>query len=764
MYKYLIHIRGLVQGVGFRPFIYRTAMEEGVKGEVENFTGGVLVRALFPSEEACKRFVGRIENEHPPVASLYAVEVTPDPDAADYTSFTIAPSREGTGNVTQVAPDIAVCPDCLNDRTAQAHRLNYPFINCTRCGPRFSIISDLPYDREHTTMRTFRMCPRCRDEYSRVTDRRFHAQPVACNHCGPSYYAMYGGTRHTAYAYLLQLSARLLARGEVIAAKGTGGYHLLCDARNEQAVERLREIKARDTKPFALMFRDMETLQTYAAVSGGEAACLTSWRRPVVLLEQRRPLARAANPGMRTLGAMLPSMPVHYDWFDRLDTPALVMTSGNRHRRPVARTEAEATEQFGAEVPLVLHHSREIHNRADDSVLHVCGTLPRLIRRARGYAPEPLPAGAPADGILAFGAGQANTFALGKGSEILLSQHIGNLENLETFRFYTEAIEHFRRLFRFVPRQLVCDLHPGYLSSREAERWSEAHTLPLLRVQHHHAHAAACLAEYGLHRPVVALVMDGTGLGADGHIWGGEFLLCNRSSYRRLAHLEYLPMPGGDKASLQPWRMAASCLHTWGLPFPRRFVQRVGEERLLPIRRMIDRKIHTPLTSGAGRLFDAVASLLGLCDTSTHQAEAPVLLEQAAAGAPPPPPYPFDPSGETLSLRKTVEAILHDMEQHAPAAHISARFHTTLAHLLAEKAFLLREPTKAAEAVLAGGCFQNKHLTLLIQELFARRGIPLYIPSRIPCNDGGISAGQLIIASSLPAAGTGQAPPPERPI
>jgi hydrogenase maturation protein HypF len=449
---------------------------------------------------------------------------------------------------------------------------------------------------------------------------------------------------------------------------------------------------------------------------------------------------------MRSLGVMLPYMPLHYDWFSRLDTPALVMSSGNRNELPIATSEAEAEEAFAGEVALVLHHSREIHNRIDDSVVQVCGGLPCLIRRSRGYAPEPLLAGAQVEGILALGAEQLNTFALGKGDTMLQSQHIGDLKNWETFRFYTESLARFQQLFRFKPRLLVCDLHPDYLSSREAERLAATQGLPLLRVQHHHAHAAACMAEYGLHRPLIAILMDGAGLGEDGHIWGGEFFLCDRRSYQRLAHLEYLPLPGGDKAALEPWRMATACLHHWALPFPEGFVARLGEGRIAQIRRMIERGVHTPLSSSAGRLFDAVASLLGVCDLATRQAEAPILLEQAIdcgeARA-----YPLPAMDELISFRPLLEAILQDMASGTATGILSARFHHTFAHVLFDKARQLREQSGVEEVLLSGGCFQNKYLVTLLQRLFAREGIPLYVPSRVPCNDGGISIGQLAIAS-----------------
>lgn len=756
-----IRIRGLVQGVGFRPFIYRVAQEMGILGEVENRTDGVIILAEL-SDEDCERFIQRIREEHPVVASVFSIEMVPAV-SKNYTSFSIIPGKGKSDVVTQVAPDIAVCLDCLRDRITQKHRLDYPFINCTHCGPRFSIIQDLPYDRERTTMSGFTMCPDCRQEYTDVDDRRFHAQPLACNHCGPSYYISANRTGERGYATLLDSVLRLIREGEVIAVKGIGGYNLVCDAMNKKAVKRLREVKERDSKPFALMFRDLETLRQYTFVDETEAECLTSWRRPIVLLKQRKPLAEGINPGMQTLGCMLPYMPIHYDWFEQLKMPALVMTSGNISDLPIAISEEEAEEQFGGKVALILHHNRPIHNRVDDSVLQVCEGQPCLIRRSRGYVPEPFFSHTSVEGVLAFGAEQVNTFALGKGDTIIQSQYIGDLKNWETFRFYTESMERFQRLFRFTPRRLVCDLHPDYLSSREAERMAEELRLPLQRVQHHHAHALACMAEYRLEEPVIAIVMDGTGLGDDGHIWGGEFFLCDRHGYQRLAHLEYLPLPGGDKAVLEPWRMAVSCLHHWNLPIPESLIQRVGEEPITRICQMIDRQINTPLTSSAGRLFDAIASLTGICDVSSRQAEAPILLEQAISEGDF-LPYPFSRYNDCrdavrhasttsnyysrdISLRPVFEAILQDLEEGVPSGIISARFHTTLAHLLTIKARQLLTQTEATKVVISGGCFQNKNLTTSLQHLFASENIPLYIPSRIPCNDSGIAVGQIFFTT-----------------
>ena len=747
----VLTIQGLVQGVGFRPFIYRIASEMGICGEVDNRNNGVCIRAVLTASQR-EQLIGRIRREHPVVASTHCISVTEVVMAENpYTDFRITPSRSDSDEVTQVAPDIAVCPECLRDRKAQPHRLQYPFINCTHCGPRFSIIRDLPYDRRQTTMSAFPMCSECRKEYTTVSDRRFHAEPVACNHCGPSYYTLYNRETLTDYPELLALSSRLLGEGEVIAAKGIGGYHLVCDATNEQAVARLREIKQRDGKPFAVMFRNPEQVRQFAWLNEVEEECLLSWRRPIVLLKQRRPLAASVNPGMQTLGCMLPYMPIHEDWFERLDTPVLVMTSGNLSDCPIAITPGEAERQLAGKVPLLLHHNRDIHNRVDDSVLQVCGGQPCLMRRSRGYVPEPFFADRPVEGILAFGAEKVNTFALGKGETILQSQYIGDLKNWETYRFYTESLERFRHLFRFRPSRLVCDLHPDYLSSREAERLSSDLHLPLLHVQHHHAHAAACMLEYGLDEPVIALVLDGTGLGDDGKAWGGEIFLCDRRSYKRLSHLEYVPLPGGDKASMEPWRMAVACLwHYFGeeLPFPSGFVQRIGEAKIQMLLKMMEKGIHTPYTSSAGRLFDAVASLLGVCDVSTHQAEAPVKLEQLASDEHQ-SRYSVLIEEEVISMRPVLKGILEDLNAGVPVGDLSSRFHNTLSWLLLEKAKLYRLQTGVEKVVISGGCFQNKRLTEQLQRMFAKEDIPLYVPGRIPCNDGGIAVGQLAIAASL---------------
>lgn len=742
-----IVIEGLVQGVGFRPFIYLLARQMRLTGEVSNTVNGVVIRAAL-SEKEEELFLRRIRQECPPVAVIYRIEVVErEAGKGCFPDFRIVASGAEEAHITRVAPDIAICDACLEDRKKQPHRINYPFINCTHCGPRFSIIKSLPYDRARTTMDAFEMCDCCRKEYTNPADRRFHAQPVACNHCGPVYYATYQGRYTENYEELLRLSISLIEQGEVIAVKGVGGYHLVCDACNSHAVGKLRELKCRDLKPFAVMFGQLQTLKTFVHCGAKEEEMLTSYRRPIVLLKQKRQLAEGINPGMNTLGVMLPYMAIHYDWFELLDTPALVMTSGNLSECPIVITPEEAEVQFGGKVALLLHHNRPIQNRVDDSIEQLVASEPCLIRRSRGYTPEPFFAEENLEGILAFGAEKTGSFALGKDNTCILSQYIGDLKNWETFTFYKEAMDRFQTLFRFSPRALVCDLHPDYFSSIYAETISREENLPLIRVQHHHAHAVACMLEHKLNEKVIAIVWDGVGLGDDGQAWGGEFLLCDRTNYTRLAHLAYIPMPGGDRASEEPWRMAVAYMHQFGLSLPRAFIARIGAKKIGQIEMLMDKKLNCPLTSGAGRLFDALASLLGLCDVANHQAQAAICLEQTAALSVTTEVYPVACS-ESISFREMFEQIMVDINEHKPVSEICAKIHSTLADLIFRMSVKLLKESGVSRVVLSGGCFQNKRLTELVVNLFSREGISLYIPCRIPCNDGGIAAGQLAIAAA----------------
>ncbi|MDR1763368.1 MAG: carbamoyltransferase HypF [Dysgonamonadaceae bacterium] len=745
---YKITVRGLVQGVGFRPFIYLLAKDMGLRGTVSNSNNGVeIVVELIGLEKDI--FIGRIKKEHPQAAEIHSIEIEETEETElDYGDFSIVRSASRSDEITQVAPDIAVCDDCLADRRLQTHRKNYPFINCTHCGPRFSIIRDLPYDRCRTTMADFRMCAACEKEFTDPADRRFHAQPVACNSCGPQYYI---DNEENTYEEVLAKSVSAINAGKVVAIRGIGGYHLVCDAANDKAVRQLRKIKDRDTKPFAVMFANLEAMQDYVLVNEEETRNISNWRRPIVLLKTRENPAYSCseqvNPGMKTLGCMLPYMPIHYDWFEHLQTPVIVMTSGNLNDRPIIISPEEARNELGGRADLLIHHNRPVHNRVDDSVVQVCGGQACIVRRSRGYVPEPLFTEVETEGILAFGAEKVNTFALGKGSTIIQSQYIGDLKNEETFAFYAEAMQRFCNLFRFKPRMLVCDLHPDYLSSLHAEKIAKENGLQLIRVQHHYAHAAACMLEYGLREPVLAVIWDGIGLGDDGAAWGGEFFLCDGRNYRRLAHPDYVTMPGGDRASLEPWRMAAAWLKHYDIPLPQRFTERIGKEKIAQINSMLEKNINCPLTSSIGRLFDAAASLSGVCDFTSRQAEAAILLEQIA-NLDCRSSYSIDSESNPISFRPLFEEIIEDLQQNVPASRISAKFHNMLIDLILSKTLQFSKQYGINKIVISGGCFQNKFLVEGLQKRFAETPLTLFVPSRIPCNDSGIAAGQLFIAAN----------------
>ncbi len=748
-HTYKIRIRGLVQGVGFRPFVYRLATEERLTGTVENGVEGVRIVVCDVEEEYLRRFAERLRREAPPAARIWEVEILPSEEGrgcpADGT-FHILPSTADDTGITQVSPDIAVCDDCLRDMKRQLHRLDYPFINCTNCGPRFTIVTDLPYDRANTTMQVFEMCDVCRAEYEDVHDRRFHAQPVVCNRCGPHYTLWQEGGGTEDLSRILKKTSEILMAGGLVAVKGVGGYFLACDATCESAVRRLREAKVREGKPFAVMFRDVEAVRRFARLPAAAEAELTSWRRPVVLLQaEGEATAPSVSMGFPTVGAILPYMPFHYLLFEQLPLPALVFTSGNLSDEPIVIDDGEARSRLGPVTDAVLTYNRRIHNRTDDSVVRFVRGRRRVLRRSRGFAPAPVIMPFPVDNILATGAELVNCFCLGREDQAIMSQHIGDLKNYETYAFFTESVERMTRLFRVEPSLVACDLHPDYLSTRYAQETG----LPLTAVQHHHAHVAAVMAEHGLTEEVIGVSFDGTGLGDDGHIWGGEFLVCDLAGYRRITHLGYVPMPGGDRAVMQPWRMALAYLyHTFGeemagLPLP--VVEKAGREGILdPVMTMIRQEINTPLTSSAGRLFDAVAALTGICTTSTFHAEAPMRLEAAATegekGV-----YPWERSG-TVDMTPLIRAVVADIRKKVSPAIIAARFHNTLIEMITTVTEEIREAAGIGKVVLTGGAFQNSILLAGTEEMLEKKGFEVFRPLEFPVNDGGIALGQLAVA------------------
>jgi len=741
---YLIHIKGLVQGVGFRPFIFRVASEFNLNGEVENRNDGVFIK-INCDENTLNDFVNAVRNTAPPASSIESIE-TKQTDFIDFSDFQIVKSNSVSDRVTEVSPDIAVCDDCLRDMKTQPNRIDYPFINCTNCGPRFTIIKDLPYDREKTTMREFIMCDDCRKEYTDVRDRRFHAQPVACSVCGPEYTLHYNGESVKGIDAILQQLGELFHNGKIVAIKGIGGFFLACDALNEEAVQRLRKLKNREGKPFAVMFSSLPKLKEYAHVEAAEEKSLTSLKRPIVLLNSKKELAPSVCVGFGTVGAMLPYMPLHYLLFEKTNLDVIVLTSGNISEEPIITDNSDALSILTKVADAVVTYNRDIYNRADDSVVTIVNDKERVSRRSRGYAPAPVNLKLTVDGILATGAELVNCFAIGKHDQAILSQHIGDLKNMETYAFYCECLERYKKLFRFEPQVVVSDLHPDYLSTRYAAESG----LPHVKVQHHHAHIASCMAEHGLNETVIGISFDGTGLGDDGHIWGSEFLIADLKNYSRFSHFEYIPLPGGDRVTDEPWRVAVSFLHKYdGMDFLNRnlpFLKDVNAASVAMICQAIDKKINAPLSSGSGRLFDAVSALINLCPVSKFHAEAPMRLEsvidKSIGDA-----YPFETDG-AICFEPTFRAILHDMEKQISVPVIAAKFHNMLIAAVIETAGRLKKECGSSKVVLSGGTFQNKYLLGNLERKLTQQGFEVYTHQRIPTNDGGIALGQLVIAAA----------------
>lgn len=734
--------------MGFRPFICRLAAKHNLFGEVDNRTDGVSV-IIQGDLRSADHFSNDILQNAPPASQIKSIEIIPT-EITNYDRFMIAKSKDHYGHITEVSPDIAVCDECLHDMANDPERIDYPFVNCTNCGPRFSIIEELPYDRPKTTMRSFTMCRHCRVEYNNILDRRFHAQPVACNNCGPVYTykddsESFSDIRNILGEIVIQING-----GKIIAIKGLGGYHLMCDALNNKVVSELRERKQRDAKPFAVMFRDMDAVKEYCIVNDEEAKELTSWRRPVVILKQKKPLSESVSNGLNTTGAMLPYMPFHYLIFRKLNNPVVVMTSGNISDEPVISDDKKAESEFRNIADSFISYNREILNRVDDSVVRIINNKPSLIRRSRGYVPRPVDLRLDLDGIVALGAEQKNTFCIGKGHQALMSQHIGDLKNQATFEFLTESIKRFSILFRFKPSYIACDLHPDYLSARYAESLESDLQIPLVKIQHHHAHIASCMAEHGIEDKIIGISMDGTGYGTDGNIWGGEFLIADLGSFERYDHFDYIALPGGDKAVNEPWRIALSFIHRYcSRSFDLKLIpafRQIDDAKILMVIEMLEKNINSPLSSGAGRLFDAVSAILGLCTTASFDSEAPMRLESVADSGTE-SFYPFNKGGP-ISFGDTINAVLADIGE-TPVPIISAKFHNTIAHVILELSEKIRNEKNLNTVILSGGVFQNRYLTERSMNLLLRKGFNVYLNHQVPSNDGGISLGQLVIASKL---------------
>ncbi|MFL6296458.1 MAG: carbamoyltransferase HypF [Actinomycetes bacterium] len=748
-----VRVEGIVQGVGFRPFVHALAGRLGLAGLVGNDAGGVFVE-VEGAAETVERFLEALSAEAPPLAVIERVTATPLAPTGT-PGFAIAPSKTGGQRQTLVSPDTATCADCLRELADPAdRRFRYPFINCTNCGPRFTIVRDVPYDRPATTMASFAMCADCAREYHDPADRRFHAQPVCCPACGPALRLLDRDGRATDGDPLAEAAARLRA-GAVVAVKGLGGYHLAADAAAEPAVAALRARKHREDKPFAVMVADLDGARSLCLVDPAEEAMLASPRRPIVLL-RRLPGAAVAEPvapGNRSLGVMLPYAPLHHLLLDEVGRP-IVLTSGNVSDEPIAYRDADALERLGGIADWFLVHNRPIHVRADDSVVRGFRGRELPLRRSRGFAPQPLGLPWPFPRhVLACGAELKHTFCVARDGHAFVSHHIGDLENYETFRSFTEGVGHFRRLFAVEPEVVAHDLHPEYLSTKYA---LELDGVELEGVQHHHAHVAACLADNGEPGPVIGVAFDGLGFGTDGTIWGGELLVADLRGFRRAGHLEVVPMPGGAAAIREPWRMAAAWLDAaLGGRVPERLAvvgrNRDRWERVLSLARS---GTASPATSSAGRLFDAVAAILGVRDAVNYECQAALELEQLADPGEP-AAYPVrvaaaDARGGPLRLAGTdlVLAVVEDLEVGVAPPLVAARFHNGLAAATVAACQALREESGLGTVALSGGVFQNM---LLLERMVAgleRTGFRALVHSRVPPNDGGISLGQAAVAAA----------------
>ena len=912
-------VSGIVQGVGFRPFVHRLAHDLALKGWVLNSTEGVVIEVEGPGD-LVDSFVRALPREAPPRAQVDRIDRTDLPPIG-YASFAIEASQEAEGQFALISPDICICDDCLREmRDPTDRRFRYPFINCTNCGPRFTVVADVPYDRPKTTMGCFPMCPECEAEYHDPSNRRFHAQPNGCPKCGPSLWLarkdvgggvsaglmpplpqplppqrgeggrppprlLDGGGEGVGVVHdeAIQEARRLLAGGAIVAIKGLGGFHLACDATNDEAVAELRRRKQRSDKPFAVMSPDADSVATYCYLDDDERQLLESPQRPIVLLRRREgsPISPLVAPNNRFLGVMLPYTPLHYLLLEQsqgdgetgrrgdgekdsppprdgrdatcrvstvqgeawtgqsVDMPsgmstgsqgegdgrlqqenvaapfmgasdqvglegetaagtrrlkpaatepsgtqnpeprtqnpsqhsalstqhppwrplALVMTSGNLSEEPIATGNREALERLRGLAGAFLLHDRDIQVRCDDSVTRLFRGREAVIRRSRGYAPFPVRLGFELRDILACGGELKSTFCITKGNYAFLSQHVGDLENAETLESFARSVDHFRRLFRLEITAVAHDLHPEYLSTRYA--WGlagEDGRLPLLPVQHHHAHIAACMAENGIDELVIGVAFDGTGFGDDGRLWGGEFLICDFAGYRRAAHLKYLPLPGGEAAIRRPYRMAASylldCFGPEILESDLPPVRAASRSELAVLRQQIERGINSPLTSSAGRLFDAVSSLAGLRQMVNYEGQAAIELEMAALEGVEErydwTPLPGEP--QVIDVRPALREIVEEVRRGTPVGVISARFHNTVADLIARTCDRLREETGLATVALSGGVFQNLFLLERTCRLLEARGFRVLIHHQVPPNDGGIALGQAVIANRVLSA------------
>ena len=752
-----LKVNGIVQGVGFRPFVYNLAGRYGITGEVANTSSGVSIH-VEGTRKNIESFCDDLVSKNPPLANV--TEITYHLEQVEgFKNFSIAQSRGCGVKSTLISPDVSVCDDCLSELfDPHDRRYQYPFINCTNCGPRYTIIDDIPYDRPNTSMKYFKMCKKCQAEYDDPGNRRFHAQPNACEDCGPHVTLYDNNRKRVPASKAIEKTAALLKQGYIIAIKGLGGFHLAVDAKNNDAVVRLRRRKHREEKPFAIMSYDLERIKSYAHVEPEEEALLKSPHRPIVILKKREAdqlrfeeLAKAVSPRNSYFGVMLPYTPLHYLLLKHNFT-ALVMTSGNMSEEPICIDNEDAFERLSEIADYFLIHNREIYLRSDDSIIKRTAGSTRFIRRSRGYVPVPVFLKKKVPQILACGGGLKSTICLTKGDKAFLSQYIGDLDSFATYEFFKLTIEHMKRILDIDPMIIACDLHPNYLSSGYA---LEQQNIQKIQVQHHHAHIVSCMAENMLDDPVIGLSFDGTGYGIDGGVWGGEVLIAEAKQFTRVAHLSYVRMPGSESAIKEPWRMAVSYLYEafgeefWNLNLP--FLKEIDEKKLRFIVEMISKKVNSPRTSSLGRFFDGIAAIVGVRNHVFFEGQAAMELEMLA-GKKTKAVYDYEwiPGDmHRVLLQPIVCGVVRDIERGVQLSVISSKFHATLIRLFSELCEVIRKESGLNQVALSGGVFQNSILLTGLMQALEEKNFQVFTHTHVPANDGGISLGQAVVAAAV---------------
>ena len=750
-----VSVKGVVQGVGFRPFVYQLAHAHNLAGWVTNTSGEVRIE-VEGSREQADAFLVDLEKKAPPQSHITDVMST-RLGPIGYQKFEIRESLAEAGKYQLISPDLATCPECRTEIFDPANRrYGYPFTNCTNCGPRFTIIEDIPYDRPLTTMKVFPMCPDCRKEYGDPLNRRFHAQPNACPVCGPQLRLVDAAGRQLPSQDVIGDAAENIKEGKIVAIRGLGGFLLACDATNQIAVEELRGRKHRPAKPFAVMMENVAEVENRCLVSTEEKTLLTSAAAPIVLLKigDCSDMADSVALGLKYLGVMLPYTPLHHLLMAEVNRP-LIMTSGNMSEEPIARDNKESLSRLGNIADYFVLHNRDIFSRYDDSVIMFEAGARRMLRRARGYAPYPIRLSSPVPQMLGVGAQEKNTFCLTRDDNAFVSQHIGDMENEETFDHFENTLALYKKMFRIAPTLIACDLHPEYFATKWAQAEATRLGLPLVKVQHHHAHIVSCLTENGVTGKVIGVALDGTGYGADGKIWGGEFLVADTAGFERAAHLEYLPLAGGEAAIKKPYRTAAGYLYRLfgdqGLTMATRCLRDVEGSEIGLIKQLVDRGLNSPETSSAGRLFDAVAALLGVNREIQYEAQAAIELEMAAEGVDSRVSYPFDIVAEgghkIIRLRRLFESLMADIDAGIPVPEAAARFHNSVVDIIGRTCEIIKDENGLDAIALSGGCFMNRRLLRRSIERLSGMGFKVYSHRDVPTNDGGISLGQVAVAS-----------------